>query len=158
MKRIVMIGFAILLILGCIVYIVQNNKGQKSKGVVAQEAVAGENGAQKVAAQQVEVYYFHFTRRCPTCMAVETESKNNLVALYPKQVKGGSVVFKSINLDDKSSEVIAKKCQANGQSLLVISGTKRVDLTSEGFMYARNSPDKFKAKIKSVIDPMLGGK
>ena len=68
------------------------------------------------------------------------------------------ITFKSINLDEKSSESIAKKCQASGQSLLVISGKKRTDLTSEGFMYARNTPDKLKQKIKSTIDPLLGSK
>lgn len=143
MKRIVMISFAFLMMLGSFVCNGQNSKSQKPKGVVA---------------QKIEVYYFHFSRRCPTCMAVESESKSNLMALYPKQVKEGAITFKSINLDESNNEAIAKKCKANGQSLLVISGKKRIDLTSDGFMYARNNPDKFKGKIKSTIDPILGGK
>ncbi len=143
MKRIMMMSFAIMIILGSFVCNAQNNK----KPV-----------ASKPAAQKIEVYYFHFTRRCPTCMAVESESKKDLSALYPEQVKKGTIAFKSINLDDKGSEAIAKKCQASGQSLLVISGRKRTDLTSEGFMYARNTPEKLKQKIKSTIDPLLGSK
>lgn len=143
MKRIVMIGFAFLMMLGSFVCNAQNTKNIKSK---------------VVAAQKIEVYYFHFSRRCPTCMAVESESKGNLMTLYPKQVKEGTITFNSINLDESNSEAIAKKCKANGQSLLVISGKKRIDLTSDGFMYARSNPAKFKAKIKSTIDPMLGGK
>lgn len=143
MKRIMMMGFAMLMILGSFVCNAQNNK---------------KPAATKTAAQKIEVYYFHFTRRCPTCMAVESESKKDLTILYPEQFKKGMITFKSINLDEKSSESIAEKCQASGQSLLVISGKKRTDLTSEGFMYARNTPEKLKQKIKSTIDPLLGSK
>lgn len=104
---------------------------------------------------KVEVYYFHYTRRCMTCNAVENESKAAIAALYPAQFKKGQITFKSVNLDDKGSEIVAAKCQAEGQALLIISGTKRTDLTDKGFMYARSSPEKLKAELKKTIDAML---
>lgn len=104
---------------------------------------------------KVEVYYFHFTRRCVTCQAVEAESQKAIAALYPVQAKKGLITFKSVNLDKKSSEILAKKCNVSGQTLLVISGGKRVDLTEQGFMYAKSSPDKLKAELKKTIDPMF---
>jgi heme/copper-type cytochrome/quinol oxidase subunit 2 len=104
---------------------------------------------------KVEVYYFHFTRRCVTCQAVETESQKAIIALYPVQAKKGLITFQAVNLDEKTSEVLAKKCNAEGQALLVISGGKRIDLTEQGFMYAMNSPEKLKAELKKVIDPLL---
>lgn len=104
---------------------------------------------------KVEVYYFHFTRRCMTCQAVETESKKAILALYPAQVKQGKVRFTQINLDDKSSVSIAKKYEVSGQTLLVVSDNKRVDLTDKGFMYAVSSVDKLKAELKKTIDPLL---
>lgn len=104
---------------------------------------------------KVEVYYFHYTRRCVTCNLVESETKKALESLYPEQVKSGKVVFLSVNLEEKSSKTVAEKCKATGQSLLVVSGTKRADLTHTGFMYARSQPEKLKAEIKSAIDPLL---
>lgn len=104
---------------------------------------------------KVEVYYFHFTRRCSTCQAVETESQRIVAALYPAQLKEGKIQFSAINLDDKGSEGLAKKCKADGQALLVFSAGKRIDLTEQGFMYAMNSPEKLKAELKKVIDPLL---
>lgn len=104
---------------------------------------------------KVEVYYFHFTRRCVTCQAVETESQKAVASLYAKEIKAGKVKFIGVNLDDKGSEVLAKKCNAEGQALLVISGGKRVELTEQGFMYAKNSPEKLKAELKKTIDPLL---
>jgi hypothetical protein len=108
-----------------------------------------------VATQKVEVYYFHFTRRCITCNAVEAESKKAVESLYPTQMKAGKITFKGINLDDESSKTIAEKLGVGGQSLLIVCGSKKVDLTSQGFMYARSNPEKLKAEIKTVIDPLI---
>lgn len=104
---------------------------------------------------KVEVYYFHFTRRCVTCQAVETESQKAIAALYPVQAKKGLITFKAVNLDEKNSKALAKKCSVEGQALLVISGGKRIDLTEQGFMYAKSSPDKLKAELKKVIDALI---
>ena len=106
-------------------------------------------------ATKIEVYYFHFTRRCVTCQAVETETKTAISALYPAQAKKGLITFKAVNLDEKKSEALAKKCKAEGQALLVISDGKRIDLTEQGFMYAKSSPNKLKAELKKTIDPLL---
>ena len=104
---------------------------------------------------KVEVYYFHFTRRCVTCQAVETESQKAIAALYPKEIKAGKIKFLGVNLDDKGSEVLAAKCKAEGQALLVISGNKRIDLTEKGFMYAHSKPESLKEELKKTIDPLL---
>jgi len=104
---------------------------------------------------KVEVYYFHYTRRCVTCQAVETETQKSILALYPLQAKKGLITFKSINLDEKSSEAIATKCKAEGQSLLITSSNKRVDLTDKAFMYAKSNPEKLKTELKKTIDPLL---
>jgi len=104
---------------------------------------------------KVEVFYFHYSRRCVTCQAVETETQKSILALYPFQAKKGLITFKSINLDEKSSEAIAAKCKAEGQSLLITGSNKRVDLTDKAFMYAKSNPAKLKAELKKVIDPLL---
>ena len=119
------------------------------------DAKSAKRDAKAKVGPKVEVYYFHFTRRCPTCMAVESESKKAVEALYPEQVKSGMVTFASINLDDKSSKAAARKCKASGQSLLVVSGSKRADLTSKGFMYAKSNPEKLKEALGKAIGEVL---
>ena len=107
------------------------------------------------AAKKVEVYYFHFTRRCMTCNNVEKVSKEAVEKQYAEKVKTGEITFKSINLEEKEGEVIGTKLKVEGQALLIVSGDKRVDLTEKGFLYANNSPEKLKAEIKKAIDEML---
>ena len=104
---------------------------------------------------KIEVYYFHFTRRCMTCNNVEKVSKEAVEKQYPDKVKTGEITFKSVNLDEKEGEAIGAKLNVEGQTLLIVSGDKRVDLTEKGFMYANNSPDKLKAEIKKAIDGLM---
>lgn len=107
------------------------------------------------ATTKVEVYYFHYSRRCATCNAVEEVTKKAISDLYAQQFKKGEIIFKSVNLDEETSDALAKKCKAEGQSLLIIGKGKRKDLTDKAFMYARTSPEKLKAEIKKAIDAVL---
>jgi hypothetical protein len=105
--------------------------------------------------KSITVYYFHFTRRCTTCNNVEKVSSEAVETQFAAQVKSGEISFKSINLDEKAGEAIGAKYKIEGQTLIVISGDKRVDLTDKGFMYANDSPAKLKAEIKKAIDGFL---
>ena len=105
--------------------------------------------------QKVEVYYFHFTRRCITCKAVETQTKSALEEFYADQIKNGLVEFFEVNLDDKNSKKAVAKAKAEGQGLIFMKGESRVDLTTQAFMYAVSNPEKLKQEIKKVVDSML---
>ena len=107
------------------------------------------------SSEKVEVYYFHNTRRCVTCTAVENVTVAALEKYYSDELKNESVTFKSIDLEESDSEEIAEKLKISGQTLLVVSGDKKENLTTDAFMNARNNPEKFKELIKSTIDPLL---
>jgi hypothetical protein len=107
------------------------------------------------AGAKIEVFYFHFTRRCSTCINVEKESKKAVETLYPDQVKKGEIIFQSINLDEKNGEALGKKYAIEGQTLVVIRGDKKIDLTDKGFLYANNSPEKLQAEIRTAVDSLL---
>jgi hypothetical protein len=104
---------------------------------------------------KIEVYYFHFTRRCMTCQNVENVSKKAVESLYPEKVKSGTISFQSVNLDEKAGEAIGAKYKIEGQTLIVICGDKQVDLTEKGFLYANDKPEKLTAEIKKAVDGML---
>lgn len=141
MKKILLFSFMLTFFMGSMSCEAQNKQKQQQ--------------SEKALSEKVEVYYFHYTRRCVTCNTVESETKKHLETLYPELVKNGKISFTSINLEEASSKAIAEKCGATGQSLLVVSGNKKTDLTQAGFMYARSQPDKLKAEIKSAIDPLV---
>jgi len=103
----------------------------------------------------IEAYYFHFTARCITCRSVESQAKKDIESLYPELVKQGKITFNAINLDDASGKAIAKKLGIYGQTLLIVKGEQKINITNEGFMYAINNPEKLKAVIKEKIDGLL---
>jgi hypothetical protein len=107
------------------------------------------------AATKVEVYYFHYSRRCTTCNAVEEVTKKTISESFTSQFKKREITFKSINLDEDKNATLAKKCKVEGQALLVMGNGKRIDLTDKAFMYARTSPEKLKAELKKAIDALL---
>ncbi|MCX6266095.1 MAG: nitrophenyl compound nitroreductase subunit ArsF family protein, partial [Bacteroidetes bacterium] len=117
--------------------------------------LSNSDGSSIVAGKTVTVYYFHFSRRCMTCNNVEKVSKEAVETQYPAQVKASEITFKSVNLDEKAGEAIGEKYKIEGQTLIVICGDKRVDLTDKGFLYANDSPAKLKAEIKKAVDGML---
>ncbi len=99
---------------------------------------------------EVKAYYFHATRRCATCEAVEKVSKETIIENYK-----GKVSFESINREKEKDNPLVKKYKISGQTLLLVKGDKKVDMTSAAFMYARNNPEEFETKLKSAIDSML---
>jgi len=98
----------------------------------------------------IEVYYFHYTRRCATCNAVENVSKEAITELY-----GNKVTFTSFNLDEEKGKNKGKELEVSGQTLLIVAGDTKINITNEGFMNARNNPEKLKEIIKEKIDGMM---
>ena len=105
----------------------------------------------EISNEKIEVYYFHNTRRCATCQAIESVTKSSLEELYPEQFKKGEVIFVSLNIEDDANEDLVKDLKISGQTLLVIKDGEKKDLTNDAFMYARSNPDKLKDKIQKAI-------
>ena len=102
------------------------------------------------ANEKIEAYYFHNAIRCETCKTVEAEAKADLKELY-----GSNVTFQALNLEDKATNKIAEKLEVSGQTLLVVKGDRKINLTNEGFLYAVTNPEKFKSIIKEKVDPLM---
>ncbi len=139
-KLFLILGLIALAIVAAFVFGKPVKKSQESLPVVeSQSAVMSDSLA-------VKAYYFHFTRRCVTCQAVEKVAASTLTEL-----SGGKIVLQSINLEETSDKALVQKLGVEGQSLLIVKGNQIVDLTSAGFMYAVASPDKFKERIKVAV-------
>jgi hypothetical protein len=120
-----------------------NNQTKKNTSSVAE--VSGE----------IQVIYFHNTKRCATCNAVEDETKIALELYYKDQLSEDEISFTSLNLEEEDGKKMAETLHVSGQTLLLIYGENQVNLTSDGFMYARTNPSKFHEILKIQIDKLL---
>ncbi len=103
----------------------------------------------------VEVYYFHMTTRCVTCKTVEAEARKNVDMLYADQVKSGKISFTALNLEEATGKSLGEKLGVNSQTLLIVKGDQKINITNEGFLYAVSQPQKFTEVMKSKIDPLI---
>jgi hypothetical protein len=103
----------------------------------------------------IEVYYFHMTMRCTTCKTVEAEARKNVEMLYAEQVKTGKISFTALNLEEATGKSMGEKLGVNSQTLLIVKGDLKINITNEGFLYAVSQPMKFTEIMKSKIDPLI---
>ena len=99
---------------------------------------------------QVQVYYFHMSRRCATCKAVEDVSKQAVLDMNSDKVS-----YAAYNLEEPEGKKMAKKLNVSGQTLLVAGGDKKINITREGFMHARTKPEKLKEIVREKVKSLL---
>lgn len=95
----------------------------------------------------IEVLYFHSKKRCITCNAIETLTKEVVDSLA-----NGKIIMKIVDISKDKNEAIANKYEVTWSSL-IISGNGKIDnLTKMGFGYAKNKPAEFKAKLLESLN------
>ncbi len=118
--------------------------GQNSPGNQNQQETA-------VASSKVDVYYFHFTRRCVSCVNVQNATGKVLKDHYARELSEGTIVFHEINLSEPESREIAQMLDVGGQGLLIVNGDKKFDLTMQGFMHAGRNYERFEKEMVEAI-------
>lgn len=98
----------------------------------------------------VEVIFFHTNYRCESCEAIKSETTKIIHEIY-----GDKVHFAMYNLDDKSGQKPATQLNIRQQTLLVIGGKKRSDITAIASLYAHANPERYREKLKETIDSIM---
>ena len=110
------------------------------------------------SSSKIEVIDFYGTHRCVTCKAIEASAKYTVDTYFADEQKKGTVVFKTVNVDEKENEKIAKRFEAAGTALflnVIKDGKeKHIDLTDFGFSKGRNQ-EAFSKELKAKIDTEL---
>jgi hypothetical protein len=115
--------------------------------------------AQSLQAQQataetlLEVYYTHSTNRCAGCKAIEKQTMETLNSDFKSEIESGKIKFTAVNIDEPANKKFVEEYEVWGSSLFIkISGSdKTIDLTRDGFAFARTKPEKFRAKLASTL-------
>jgi hypothetical protein len=107
----------------------------------------------------LEVYYFHATNRCPTCVSIEANTKKLLENSYANELKEGKIKFTVLNSDEDKNKAICEKYEASGATLILVKyldgKETKEDMTNFAFSYSRNQADKFMQGLKEKIQIMI---
>lgn len=107
----------------------------------------------------LEVFYFHATNRCPTCMSIETNTKKTLETNFAKELKDGKIKFTVLNSDEAKNKTLCEKYEAFGATLVLVKNLNGKEtsenMTNYAFSYSRNQPEKFMGGLKDKINALL---
>lgn len=106
---------------------------------------------------QVTVYYFHGEHRCPTCIAIENETKATFEINLKKESEEGKVELQVINADEGRNKQICEKYEVYGSTLLLVKNNKVVNLTIMAFGTVHRNPDKFREELTKEVKKLING-
>jgi hypothetical protein len=111
------------------------------------------------AVEKVEVYHFHATRQCYTCVTLGAYAEETVNTCFAPEVQSGKVVFAHVNMDLPENTALVERYGPTGSSLWIgvydrDGFHKEEDLT---VWYKVGNKDEYMAYLKGVIDKRLAG-
>ncbi len=108
---------------------------------------------------KVQVYYFHLTNRCHTCMSIESELRKTIDSLFKTELDSGIIRFAALNCELPENADLAKKYDAYGATLALTEyrnskEIKKEDITSWAFSKV-HFPEVFSKELKQKINEFL---
>lgn len=79
---------------------------RKQGGIAAVSGAAAESG---LLGDGLVVYYFHRNFRCPTCRAIESQSRETVHSEFASQLDSGEMVWKILNYETPAGEGLAEQ-------------------------------------------------
>ena len=145
-KSILFLIFVILFVTGC------SNNSQVNSNAVS-------DIKQSVNIDKLEIYHFHGTHQCSSCIAVGKLAEETVNTYFADEVKSGKIVFGHIDFDVAENKELASKYGVTGSSLWLGVYDK------DGFQaeqnvnvwYKINDKEDYMNYLKGVIEKRLSG-
>ncbi len=109
-------------------------------------------------ADKVQVFLFHTTQRCSTCIAIGKLAGETVNERFQDELKSGKIEFREINIDLAENKELAKKFQASGSIFFINNIYNETDhIKSDSKVWRlTSSPDAFKDYLEGLININLG--
>ena len=110
--------------------------------------------------EKVEVYHFHATQQCSSCIAVGKLAEETLNTYFSDELKSGKLVFAHINVDLPENKALVDKYEAKGSSLLIGVYGKDGSFSKQedtNVWYKINNKTDFMGYLKGVIEQKFSG-
>ena len=109
-------------------------------------------------ADKIEVFLFHATQRCTTCIAIGRLAGETVNEFFQPEIRDGRIEFREINIDLPENKDLANKFRASGSALFINAITNGKDNITEDVNVWRltQNETQFKKYLKDKIDSLLG--
>jgi len=112
----------------------------------------------KPQADKVQVFLFHPTMRCSTCIAIGRLAGETVSERFQSELESGKIEFREINIDLPENKELAQKFQANGSALYlnaVKDGADNIEQDIKVWSLFGNAV-QFKDYLEGRINNLLG--
>ena len=116
-----------------------------------------ETSTNKIQADKIQVFLFHATQRCTTCIAIGKLAGATVNEYFQNELQSGKIEFREINIDLPENKELAQKFQASGSALFINAIYDGQDHISEDATVWRLTTNEaqFKSYLKTKIDTLL---
>ncbi|MCF8369472.1 MAG: nitrophenyl compound nitroreductase subunit ArsF family protein [Bacteroidales bacterium] len=119
----------------------------------------GQNETEETRKKQMDIYYFHRTQRCQTCLSIEENINKTLNTQFADEVAGGKIVLHSLDYQGEAENEFVTKYNIDGPTLLLVKTKKEKetvkDLTDFAFENSLHQGEKFREGLESKINEFL---
>jgi thiol-disulfide isomerase/thioredoxin len=152
MSKKFIIGFSMAVGLGLLILLTVINAHPVKTEMVDADQTA------KQSADKVQVYLFHATQRCITCINIGKYAGETVDEYFQPELRDGKIEFREINIDLPENKELAQKFQASGSALFINAIYNGQDSISEDTRVWRLTQDEvqFKSYLKEKINNLLG--
>lgn len=112
------------------------------------------SAAVPAAKDVLTVYYFHGNQRCMTCNKIEQMARAAVAAKYADALKAGTVVFRSVNVDEPGNGHFVNDFQLTSRIVVVERNGKHENL-DQVWALVPGDPAKFAAYIQDGAARMM---
>lgn len=93
--------------------------GGDDKRVAASKKAIEKGEPTKVTPDNVVVYYFHGTRRCPTCLGIQKVIEETIEEKFAKEIEADMLIFEDLNFEEEKNKSYVEKYQLTFSTMIV---------------------------------------
>jgi hypothetical protein len=122
-------------------------------------SVAPAAGKPSTAPDKIVVYYFHATRRCPTCLGIQANIEQTINDRFAEETAAGKLAFEVLNFEEDANKRFVDEYQLSFSTMIVAAqaGGKTVKWeNAEKIWEHAHNPPELTAYAEKMVRAYLG--
>ena len=107
---------------------------------------------------KVVVYYFHNTRRCPTCLGIQKGIEETIHEKFSRDIDAGMLEFQELNMEDEPNKKYVQQFQLSFSTMIVAAEakgeTRKWENAGKVWDFAQ-APEELRAYVEKMIRQQL---
>jgi len=156
-KKIIIIIVGIIIVGATLFVITKNNRPIATQNQNNQ-VTENQDREEKQKAEKVEVFVFHSTHRCASCVTMGKYAGETINEYFQPELRNGKIEFREINVDLPENKELANKFKAAGSSLFINAISDGKDNIAEDIKVWQLifNEAQFKGYLKDKLNKLLG--